>query len=349
MIDYQNIIENLKDEQVKNLLIELGADVIEKDNCLICSTICHNEDAEQASKKLYYYKDTHLFYCYTECGGMNIFKFLRNYYEIRNIEYDWYTDVLQVVLNCSASGLIRKNPNIYQSQRSEYEPQKNRKKLPTYPIGLLDCFVKRYPIEWLEDHIAREAMDKYDIRYSISQNKIIIPHFDVDGDLIGIRGRALNQWEVENVGKYMPVQIENKWYSHPLSLNLYGLNFNKDNIKRYGICYIFESEKSVLQFESFSFPSCAVASCGSNVNKYQIDLLMRYCQPREIVICYDNEELKGEDKYFQKLWKMCEKYKNYCNMSFIYDRDQITPPKASPSDCGEEIFTKLLQERIKVK
>ena len=349
MIDYQNIIENLKDEQVKNLLIELGADVIEKDNCLICSTICHNEDAEQASKKLYYYKDTHLFYCFTECGPMNIFKFLRNYYETRNIEYDWYTDVFQVVLNCSASSLIRKNPNIYQSQRSDYEPQKNRKKLPTHPIGLLDCFVKRYPIEWLEDHIAREAMDKYDIRYSISQNKIIIPHFDVDGDLIGIRGRALNQWEVENVGKYMPVQIENKWYSHPLSLNLYGLNFNKDNIKRYGICYIFESEKSVLQFESFGFPSCAVASCGSNVNKYQIDLLMRYCQPREIVICYDNEELKGEDKYFQKLWKMCEKYKNYCNMSFIYDRERITPPKASPSDCGEEIFSKLLQERIKVK
>ena len=142
MIDYQNIVENLKDEQVKNLLIELGADVIEKDNCLICSTICHNEDAEQASKKLYYYKDTHLFYCYTECGPMNIFKFLRNYYETRNIEYDWYTDVLQVVLNCSASNLIRKNPNIYQSQRSDYEPQKNRKKLPTYPTGLLDCFVK---------------------------------------------------------------------------------------------------------------------------------------------------------------------------------------------------------------
>jgi hypothetical protein len=348
MIDYQNIIENLKDEQVKNLLIELGADVIEKDNCLICSTICHNEDAEQASKKLYYYKDTHLFYCYTECGGMNIFKFLRNYYETRNIEYDWYTDIFQVVLNCSASSLIRKNPNIYQSQRSDYEPQKNRKKLPTYPIGLLDCFVKRYPIEWLEDHIAREAMDKYDIRYSISQNKIIIPHFDVDGDLIGIRGRALNQWEVENVGKYMPVQIENKWYSHPLSLNLYGLNFNKKEIKKYGIAYIFESEKSCLQFESFNLPHCAVASCGSNVNKYQIDLLMRYCQPREIVICYDNEELEGEDKYFQKLWKMCEKYKNYCNMSFIYDRKGLSKLKDSPSDNGEEIFAQLLKERIKI-
>ena len=349
MIDYQNIVENLQTEQVKNLLIELGADVIEKDNCLICSTICHNEDAAQASKKLYYYKDTHLFYCYTECGGMSIFNFLKHYYDTRAIEYDWYKDILEVILNCSASNTLKKSADVYQSKRDEYAPRKVRQKLPTYPIGLLDCFVKRYPVEWLDDHISRAAMDKYDIRYSISQNKIIIPHFDADGELVGIRGRALNKWEVENIGKYMPVQIENKWYSHPLSLNLYGLNFNRNNIKKYGVAYIFESEKSVLQFESFARPNCAVASCGSNLNKYQIDLLMRYCQPREIVVCYDNEELDGEDKYFQKLWKICDKYKNYCNMSFIYDREKITPSKASPSDCGEEIFKKLLVERIKIK
>lgn len=350
MIDYQNIIENLQTEQVKNLLIELGADVIEKDNYLMCSTICHNEDPAQASKKLYYYKDTHLFYCYTECGPLNIFKFLKHYYDTRSIEYDWYQDILQVVLNCSASSLIHKNVNAYQSQRSDYEQQKIRKDLPTFSKGLLDCFVKRYPIEWINDHISREAMDKYDIRYSISQNKIIIPHFDVSENLVGIRGRALDEWEVENVGKYMPVQIEGKWYSHPLSLNLYGLNFNKNEIKKYGIAYVFESEKSVLQFESFStLHNCAVASCGSSLNKYQVDLLVRFCQPREIVICYDNEELKGESKYFDKLWNMCEKYKNYCNMSFIYDRENLTPSKASPSDCGEEIFKKLLNERIKIK
>ena len=76
-------------------------------------------------------------------------------------------------------------------------------------------------------------MDKFNIRYSTTQNKIIIPHYNADGQLVGIRGRALNEWEVENVGKYMPVQIEGKWYSHPLSLNLYGLNFNKEDIKKF--------------------------------------------------------------------------------------------------------------------
>lgn len=348
-INYEEIVENLEVDKVKGLLEELGADVIEKEDCLICNTICHNEDPSQASKKLYYYKDTHLFYCYTECGGMSIFKFLKHYYDTRRIEYDWYNDILQVVLTCSASKAREvSNGGTWTTRRADYENQKQRKELPTYPIGLLDCFTKKYPIEWLKDHISPAAMDKYEIRYSISQNKIIIPHFNIHGDLVGIRGRALNEWEIENLGKYMPVQIENKWYSHPLSLNLYGLNFNQENIKRYGFACVFESEKSVMQLESFSFPNCGVASCGSNLNKYQVDLLLRYCQPREIILCYDKEELPNEDKYFNKLYSICNKYKNYCNFSFIYDRSNLLEMKDSPSDKGEEIFQQLLKERIKI-
>lgn len=347
MIDYNQIVEDLEDERVFSLLEQLGAQPVDKPGYILCKTICHNEDADEASQKLYYYKDTHLFYCFTECGGMSIFKFLKNYYETRSIVYDWYTDILQVIVNCSASG-VQGAPS-YKSIRQDYEPKKIRKELPAYPEGVLDCFVRYYPVEWLNDSISRAAMDKFNIRYSISQNKIIIPHYDINNRLVGIRGRALNKQEVEAFGKYMPVQIEGKWYSHPLSLNLYGLNLTANNIKKYGICYIFESEKSVLQFESFNLPNCAVASCGSNLNKFQIDLLMRYCQPREVVVCYDREELSGELKYFNKLYEMCNKYKNYCNISFIYDEKGISGMKDSPSDNGQQIFEKLLESRVHMR
>ena len=347
MIDYKAIIENLEEDKVRILMEALGADVIEKDDYFMISTICHNENIEEASHKLYYYKNSHMFYCYTECGSLSIFKVLKNYYETRGIEYDWYHDVYEAVINCS----VRPNPsnNYYKSIREEYVLRKDRKELPSYPEGILDCFIKLYPVEWLQDSISKEAMDKFNIRYSISQNKIIIPHYDVNNRLIGIRGRALSKQDIENFGKYMPIQLEGKWYSHPLSLNLYGLNKNKDNIKRARVAYIFESEKSVLQFDSFSIPNCAVASCGSNINKFQIDLLMRYCAPQEIVICFDNEEKEGEEKYFQKLWNICNKYKNYCNMSFIYDRKNLTRKKDSPSDRGETIFKELLERRIMIK
>ena len=170
--------------------------------------------------------------------------------------------------------------------------------LPTYPNGLIDCFIKFYPSEWLNDGITKESMDKFNIRYSPSQNKIIIPHYNPKGELVGIRGRALNEWEIENVGKYMPVQIEGKWYSHPLSLNLYGLNWTKDNIKRVGTCFVFEAEKSVLQFEGFDFANCAVAVCGSQFNKHALKLLMQTARPREVVICFDKEEKPGSEEFF---------------------------------------------------
>jgi hypothetical protein len=50
------------------------------------------------------------------------------------------------------------------------------------------------------DGITRAAMDKYNIRFSISQNKIIIPHYNVFGQLVGIRGRALNHGRLKISG-----------------------------------------------------------------------------------------------------------------------------------------------------
>lgn len=348
-MDYQAIVNNLTDDAIIKLMTKLGADRYEdKGTHLIFPTICHNEDASEASMKLYFYKDTKIFMCYTSCQTMSIFKFLRQYYEERGIEYDWYDDIYRVVLDCAnLKDFVFQTPK-YKSLRDTLI-RRGAPDLPKIDSGVLDCFIKAYPPEWLSDGISREAMDKFNIRYSISQNKIIIPHYDANGNLIGIRGRALNEWEVENLGKYMPVQIENTWYKHPLSLNLYGLNQTQQAIRENGICFLYESEKAVLQAESFKIPNCGVAVCGSNFNKYQLNLLMRTCAPQEIVICFDKEELPREDKYFNKLYAIGTKYKNYCNFSFIYDREGLLDLKDSPTDCGEEIFKQLLKRKVEVR
>ena len=348
MIDYQEIIEQLDDEKVKQLLDSFNIPFEDKGNFLILPTICHNQDVDSASMKLYYYKNTHIFQCYTECGAMSIFTFLKNYYETRDIEYNWYDDILQVILNCSAANTTVKATEGYKSIRDNYTIKKDRRQLPTYPESLLDIFIKYYPIEWLNDGISRKAMDKYHICFSPTQNKIIIPHYDAAGRLVGIRGRALNKWEIENIGKYMPVQIENKWYSHPLSLNLYGLNFNKETIKRTGVAYLFEAEKSVMQMESFALPNGTAAVCGSNLNKYALDILIRECHPYEIILCFDNEEEPGKTDYFNKLYHICDKYKQYANFSFVYDKEKLLNLKDSPSDKGEEVFKYLLETRVRV-
>lgn len=351
MINYKELVDNLTIDNIKSLLNKLKIPYREIEKGLVMPTVCHNINIDEASWKLYYYQDNHIFYCYTECSkAMSIFKFLKTYYETRQIEYDWFEDIYNVVLNC---GNFRPKEGFdtiqYQSLKDRYRIKKKQVELEKYPSGILDIFMKNYPVEWLNDGISRRAMDKYNIKYSVSQNKIIIPHYDINNNLIGIRGRALNEWEIENIGKYMPIQIEKKWYTHPLSLNLYGLNHTKENIKKYGICYIGEAEKFCLQSESFSFPNCSCAVCGSQFNKYQLDILMKNCRPKEIVICFDKEEKNKEDKYFFKLYNLCKKYINYCKMSFIYDNDNLLKLKESPTDCGENIFKKLLEKRIIVK
>lgn len=348
-MDYKAIIEQLDDEKIKQLLDKLGIPFEDKGDYLIMPTACHNEDLTDASWKLYYYKNNHLFMCYTECGTMSVFKFLKFFYETRNIEYNWYDDVYKVIIDCSnfkeREGFVKP----YHSLKDKFGNKRKEKELPIYSENVLDCFVKSYPVEWLEDGISKAAMDKFDIRFSISQNKIVIPHYDINGRLVGIRGRALDEWEIENVGKYLPLQIEGIWYKHPLSMNLYGLYENQENIRKHKICYVFEAEKSVLQLENFGLSHCGVAVCGSNFNKFQLNLLLKHCAPTEIVICFDKEELPGQDKYFNKLYSIGKKYQNYCNFSFVYDRKNLLDMKDSPTDKGEEIFKQLLERRIQVK
>ena len=349
-MDYQEIIDNLSDENIKNILEKLEIPYEDKGDYLLMPTYCHNHKSEEASKKLYYYKNNKLFVCYTEDGNMSIFKFLKKYYEAQGIDYDWYNDIYTLIVEPLK---INKREGLeipkYKSIRDNYIKKDKEIILPEYNSGILDCFIKSYPIEWLNDNITKSAMDKFNIRYSISQNKIIIPHYDIHGRLVGVRCRILYEWELENLGKYMPIQVEGIWYKHQLMFNLYGFYENLDNIKKAKIVYVAEGEKSCLQAESFKMPNCVVATCGNKFNKFQLFLLLKYAQPREVVICYDQEELPGQDIYFNKLYQICQRYKEYCNISFIYDRQGLLKLKQSPFDCGEEVFQKLLNKRVKVK
>ena len=349
-MNYEELLENLDEDKIKQLLDKLNIPWQDKGSHLICKTACHNIDLDEASWKLYYYKNNKFFYCYSSCQGMSIFKFLKHYYETRGIEYDWYQDIYMAVRDCSnfktIDGFIVEK---YKSLHSIYESKKRNIELPEYNKSVLECFIDYAPIEWLNDGISYETMKKFNIKYSISQNKIIIPHYDINNRLIGIRGRALNDWEVENIGKYAPIKVENIWYKHPLSMNLYGLNITKENIKKNGYCYLFESEKACMQLDGFNIPNCSVAVCGSNFNKFQLNILMKECAPQEVIICFDNEEKPGKEDYFFKLYDICKKYSQYTNFSFIYDRNGLTKLKDSPTDNGQEIFQKLIERRVRVK
>lgn len=358
-IDLKKFQDSLTPTQVVQIVHALGAEEWDdsRDKYIIFPTICHNELGTEASMKLYYYKENKRFHCYTECGDtFNIFELVKRVFTINNYNNGAFTFATILDFCLKSCGItdsdeLQVKENRYVSKKDKYERKQRMMDLPTYNNKLINLFSQYYPHEWLDEHISKAAMDKFNIRYSISQNKIIIPHYNIDGNLIGIRGRALNEDEIINYGKYMPVMIEETTYSHPLSQALYGLNFTKDAMAAAGTVILFEAEKSVLLYESYFENNISAAVCGSNFNKVQLEILLKNVKPTEIIICFDKEyTMAGApdgQKYFSKLWDLCQKYSHYCHISFVFDREQLLGLKDSPIDRGKEVFEKLLATRIK--
>ena len=70
----------------------------------------------------------------------------------------------------------------------------------------------------------------------------------------------------------------------------------------------------------------------------------------EIIIAYDKENITAKDNElsFNKLYNMCDKYKHYCNFSFIFDREGLLSDKDSPIDKGQDVFEYLLSKRVRI-
>ena len=96
-----------------------------------------------------------------------------------------------------------------------------------------------------------------------------------------------------------------------------------------------KSEKSALQYMTMfgKEKAICVACCGSSFHKYQLDLLLN-CGAKKILIAFDKEGETWDKrkKYYNKLYSICNKYKNFCTMGFIFDSSNLLDLKDSPFD-----------------
>lgn len=352
-IPIDQLLAALTDQDVIEIVESLGGtDYIERENEIIFKTICHHADEKDGSYKLYYYRNSKLFVCYTHCGTFNLIELIKKRYELLDIPYDFYRDIILKLSNrVKTLSIPSSSSSFYSPYESEYQKYQRAKpevNLPAYDPAILNAYIFYPTDEWLSEGISAYAMHLYTIRYSIEENKIIIPHYDCKGKLIGIRGRALNQEDVEK-GKYMPISHLGKVYKHPLSYNLYGLNLIRGNIRRLRTALVFEGEKSVLLYSTLfgQKDNIAVASCGSSIHDYQINLLIA-AGAEQIVLCYDKEgeTWEEQEQYFNKLNNLCCKYKHKARMGFLWDTQNLLKLKDSPIDRGKEIFLKLYWSAI---
>ena len=351
-------------ENIIEIVTRLGADRYEeKSDYVIFPTICHNIHSEEANMKLYYYNNNKIFRCYTECDdAFNIYELVNKRFKLlgkhrvdtfedkkTDNDYTFYDIITFISKNINLS--FTEDERKYIGKANKYL-RKEQPKLQVYSEGILNIFSNMYPIEWINEDISPDTMDYFNIKFSISRNSIIIPHYNINGELVGIRERALDEEQIERYGKYHPIEIEGKMYSHQLSLNLYGLDRVKDNIKRRKKIIIAEGEKSCLKsYEYYHDNSIMVASCGSHINKNQIKLLLKNFDLNEIIIAYDKEYTNCREliDYSIRMKEMCRKYSEYCKFSFIRDTKNLLQYKDSPIDRGKEIFEELFNEREIVK
>ena len=236
----------------------------------------------------------------------------------------------------------------------EVEVKDYHVELKTYDDDILNRLNYSVRIKpWEDEGITQEVIKNACIGYFPPTAQITIPHFDINGNFIGLRGRTLVKEDAERYGKYRPMKILSQQYNHPLGMNLYNLNNSKDNIALTKLAILFESEKSTLLYQSYFGieNDISVACCGSNISAYQVQLLLD-CGAQEMVIAFDRQwQEKNDDEYkhwTKNLEKLNERYKNIINISIIYDRDMLTGYKDAPIDDGKEIFLELFKNRVRL-
>lgn len=349
--------EKLDVEKIRELLILLNCEFYFEDEDLwITDTICH-----QGNKpKLYFYKDTMTFHCYTECGQMDVINLIMHIKGYGKDELHKAINFICIKLNLDnceygfgKQEQISDWDFINKYKRISHKNGFELKGLESYDEKVLRIFNKLYPHEWLEDGISEESMDKYNISYCMWQQRIIIPHYDIENRLIGIRGRALLDEDIEIYGKYQPFRVGKRFYNHPLGMNLFGLNRNIKAIQKKGKIMLVEAEKSVLQTDTmFGDDNFTVALCGNNFSAYQKGIILML-GVKEVIIALDkqyqdldSEECKKWAKHIKE--NIITPLAPYVRISVLWDTSGLLEYKDSPTDKGKEVLLKLMENKIYV-
>ena len=362
--DKDKIKNELTVEQIEDVLMDFDAEPEMRGEIIVSKTVCHCGQ----SHKLYYYPNTTLFKCYTDCGEtFDIFELTR---KVMSREHPKPREDSAWNLPEAIDYIARKfGYSPIQSKEDDLDIKDDLSLFDRYDrinninINTQEVELKEYDGKflnnlphpriavWEAEGITPEVIKAAEICFDPKNCGIVIPHRDINNRLIGIRERALALENEERYGKYRPALIGGTMFNHPLGFNLYNLNHSKNNITKMKKAFVFEGEKSCLLYRSYfgEENDISAANCGSSFVAYQAWLLINI-GAEEIIIAYDKQYQNIGDDEFKKLVKnlknMHTKYGKYVKISIMFDKGNLLKYKDSPIDEGPDTFLKLYKERI---
>ena len=207
----KELINIITPSDILTLMNDLGADLVKETNeYFIFTSICHHSD----SHKLYYYF-TKRFYCYSNCGSMDIYELIM---KVKDCDFKTAFNYLRSIVN----GYNR--PIVGFGNRQFKNVDLDDVVVEQLPVIDKPYLYKMYSDniklmkEWVNENISEDALRKFNIRFDVKGNRMIIPHMNQDGQCVGIRVRNFNPKDIER-GKYMPLFYDDNCFSHPLGSN----------------------------------------------------------------------------------------------------------------------------------
>lgn len=341
-------------EEIIKIMQTLGSDYkTDANGNLKFKTICHGGE----SYKLYYFLNSRYFHCFTEC--QENYSLIDLIMKVKQFDKKDAINLIVKILNLnfdkSKVGFTKNNLIDDWDYLKKYNHKEDEIKNKNKHLNekVLNNFIDGVYEKWFEEEIYLETCKKFNIKFDIGNNRIVIPHNDINDNLIGIRVRNLDEYSVESGFKYMPMIYNNKMYNHQLQFNLYGLNKNIDYISKSGKIILFESEKSVLRCDTYyKENNFAVAVCGSSISSYQRDIILSL-GVKEVFLAFDKEyESIDSDEcyeYAENIKLKAKMFSNYCTVYVLWDRENLLEYKDSPVDKGKEVLEKLMKSKIEVK
>lgn len=361
-------VKKLKKELTTNHIIEIVESLEgflyenKGGNEIIFYSCCHHLNPATHKPKLYFYKNSQNFKCYTCSSSFDIIGLIEQRWKLEKKHFS-FIDILNYIIeitNVSVENVQR--ISTLQTNQMPWEPvlekyatfEGGEKEVKIYDKQLLNFFSERFPVEWVDQGISIDTMKLYGIKYYRPEHQTVIPCFDAENNLVGLRVR---NWQPTTDRKYDVLRMLDQYpYSVPINQVLYGYNFNQYTIQRRKIVIIVESEKAVLKSDTwFGNESVAVGTFGLsgwNLNAKRQQMIFDLGVDTVIIIPDYGYKQTMTQEYFD--WCdhqiiLAKKFMNRSNVEIVLNHNNIVPYKDNAFDMDKVTYDILFKERKKMK
>ena len=280
--------------------------------------------------------DPQVFYDYSSGIGGNVFTFVKFYNKCSAQEA---VEILKSYAGISGVDIRPKEKMAATVTCKKYKKPKRTEKQSKGTV-LPDNYMERYEDRpeklqaWLDEGICAKSLERFAVKYDSFSDRLVYPIRNLAGKIVNIGGRTLDpEWKSKGLRKYT------YFFGWGTMDTIYGLYDNLEEILKKREVILFEGCKSVLLADTWGIKNCA-SLLTSHLNTHQMKILARLgCR---VVFALDKEVKIRDDHNIQKL-------KNYVEVEYLWDREDLLDDKDAPVDKGAETFKKLYEGRLRYR